>query len=145
MHTLILCSRQGSAAGRGWTRYPDGVTVRFAPLEALAESISAETDLVAFSIVQSSDGRIADHAAICDAARAAGARTFADLTQSLGWLPVEADGFDFTVCHAYKWLCAPRGTAFLTVREGLDPAAVHRHDLELANAARTMLGRTLGR
>jgi selenocysteine lyase/cysteine desulfurase len=31
-------------------------------------------------------------------------------------LPVDASQFDLTVCHAYKWLCAPRGVAFLTVR-----------------------------
>ena len=31
-------------------------------------------------------------------------------------LPVHAADYDFTVCHTYKWLCAPRGAAFLTVR-----------------------------
>ena len=64
--------------------------------------------------------RVADHAAIVTAAERAGARTFVDLTQSLGWLPIGGDTFDYTVCHAYKWLCAPRGTAFLTVRSGLE-------------------------
>jgi selenocysteine lyase/cysteine desulfurase len=33
----------------------------------------------------------------------------------VGWLPVEADLVDALVCHAYKWLCAPRGAAFLSV------------------------------
>ena len=60
------------------------------------------------------------HAAIVAAAARVGARTCVDLTQSLGWLPVGAATFDYSVCHAYKWLCAPRGTAFLTVRAGLD-------------------------
>lgn len=97
-----------------------GVTVRYAPVTELAEAVTPGTSLVAFSLVQSATGEVADHAAIVSAAASVGARTCVDLTQSLGWLPVGAATFDYTVCHAYKWLCAPRGTAFLTVRPGLD-------------------------
>lgn len=50
------------------------------------------------------------------AARRHGALTLCDITQAAGWLPVRADRFDLTVCSAYKWLCQPRGTAYLTVR-----------------------------
>ena len=97
-----------------------GVRVRYAPLEGLAEAIGPQTALVAFSVVQSATGAVADTAAICAAATKVGALTLADLTQSLGWLPIGAAAFDFTVCHAYKWLCAPRGVAFMTVRAGLE-------------------------
>ena len=45
----------------------------------------------------------------------AGARTFLDATQSAGWAEFDADRFDVTVCHGYKWLCSPRGAAFMTV------------------------------
>ena len=174
-----------------------GVRVRYAPVARLAEAVTERTALVAWSLVQSATGEVADADAIADAAARVGARTLVDLTQSLGWLPTGAAGFDFTVCHAYKWLCAPRGTAFLTVRAGLeagltplaagwysaddvwascyaghtplaaaagrfdlspawpvlggteaalalftelDPAAVHAHDLRLAEAARAALG-----
>ena len=92
-----------------------GVTVRHAPLADLAESIGPATWLVAFSLVQSATGAIADAAAITAAARAHGARTFCDTTQAAGWMPVDASQFDATTCHAYKWLCSPRGVAFLTV------------------------------
>lgn len=92
-----------------------GVTVRHAPLADLAESIGPATWLVAFSLVQSATGAIADATAITAAARAHGARTFCDTTQATGWLPVDASQFDATTCHAYKWLCSPRGVAFLTV------------------------------
>lgn len=174
-----------------------GVRVRYVPVSELAVSISAETALVAFSLVQSASGEVADAAAIQSAATLVGAHTCVDLTQSLGWLPIGAADFDFTVCHTYKWLCAPRGTAFLTVRAGLDDtltplaagwysaddvwgscyaghtplaagagrfsvspawpviegtvkaleyfaemdsAAIHAHDLDLANSAREVLG-----
>lgn len=95
-----------------------GVTVRHVPLEGLADAIRPGTSLVAFSLVQSGDGRVADATAIREAADAAGARTFCDLTQAAGWLPVRAGDFDVTVCGTYKWLCCPRGTAFLTVAPG---------------------------
>ncbi|HET8615557.1 MAG TPA: aminotransferase class V-fold PLP-dependent enzyme [Actinomycetales bacterium] len=102
-----------------------GVTVQHVPLERLAESIDRSTNLVAFSMAQSSDGRIADGVAVAAAARAHGAMTFADVTQSAGWLPLSANDYDVTVCSSYKWLCCPRGVAFTTVtpeaRERLRP------------------------
>jgi selenocysteine lyase/cysteine desulfurase len=93
-----------------------GVSVRHVPLERLAESVGRRTTLVAFSVVQSADGRLVDTAAVRAAASAVGALTLADLTQAAGWLPVDAGADDITVCGTYKWLCSPRGTALLTVR-----------------------------
>ncbi|PFG17307.1 selenocysteine lyase/cysteine desulfurase [Propionicimonas paludicola] len=93
--------------------------VRSAPLNQLAAAIGPQTAVVAFSVVQSATGELADLAAIREAAGRVGALTLADLTQAAGLLPVAATGFDLTVCHAYKWLCAPRGVAFLTVRPDL--------------------------
>jgi hypothetical protein len=46
-------------------------------------------------------------------------RTLVDTTQAVGWLPVDASRFSYTTGGGYKWLLAPRGTAFLTVRPDL--------------------------
>ncbi len=96
--------------------------IRTAPLSQLAAAITADTALVAFSLVQSATGEVVDAAAIAEAATRHGALTLADLTQAAGVLPVAAGDFDVTVCHTYKWLCTPRGVAFLTV----GPAAAER-------------------
>jgi selenocysteine lyase/cysteine desulfurase len=93
-----------------------GIKVVEVPLEELADHIGPTTDLVAFSLAQSSDGRVADIAAVTDAARRHGAATLADGTQAVGWLPVDANDFDYVVVAAYKWLLCPRGTAFMTIR-----------------------------
>ena len=50
-----------------------GVKVREVPLERLAESVTADTTLVAVSAVQSADGRLADLDALARAADAYGA------------------------------------------------------------------------
>ncbi|MFJ9852095.1 aminotransferase class V-fold PLP-dependent enzyme [Streptomyces sp. NPDC101150] len=91
-----------------------GITLRTVPLEALAEEVRPGTALVAFSAVQSLDGKIADLAAVREAARAHGARTYLDATQAAGWLPLRAADYDFLVCGAFKWLLCPRGTTFMT-------------------------------
>jgi selenocysteine lyase/cysteine desulfurase len=96
-----------------------GVTVRQVPSEALADEVRSSTALVAYSLVQSADGRVADAGPVREAARRVGALTLADTTQAVGWLPVDAAADDVTVCSAYKWLCAPRGTAFGTFRPGV--------------------------
>jgi selenocysteine lyase/cysteine desulfurase len=93
--------------------------VRHVPVAELAGALTERTWLVAFSLVQSATGEIADAPAIRAAASAVGAFTLCDTTQATGWLPVHAGDFDATICHAYKWLGAPRGAAFLTVQPEL--------------------------
>ncbi|MGG7574603.1 aminotransferase class V-fold PLP-dependent enzyme [Streptomyces sirii] len=106
------------------------VKLRTVPLEALADAVRPGTALVAFSAVQSLDGRIADLAAVREAARAHGARTFVDATQAAGWLPLRAGDFDYLVSGAFKWLLCPRGTTFLAFGGDASedsgwPAALH--------------------
>lgn len=92
------------------------ITVRHVPLAELAGAIRPSTDLIAFSLAQSSTGELADVTPITESAARHGALTLCDVTQAAGWMPVSAADFDLTVCSAYKWLCEPRGTAYLTVR-----------------------------
>lgn len=97
----------------------DDLHVDFVPLEALADSIDQWTDMVAFSAVQSADGRVADLESIATVAADNETLTLMDATQAAGWLPLDAKRFDFVATGTYKWLLSPRGTAFLTVRPEL--------------------------
>jgi selenocysteine lyase/cysteine desulfurase len=129
-----------------------GITLRTAPLADLADAIRERTALVAFSVVQSATGEVADVDAIVRAAEGAGALTLCDATQAVGWLPVDATRVDAVVCHAYKWLCSPRGVAFLSLSHrlqermrpvfagwyaGEDPwSSCYGHEVDLADSAR---------
>ncbi|MGB9378534.1 MAG: aminotransferase class V-fold PLP-dependent enzyme [Mycobacteriales bacterium] len=101
--------------------------VRTTPVAGLADAIDATTDAVAFSLVQSSDGEIADYKAVVAAARAHGALVIVDATQACGWLPFDGALADVVVGGAYKWLMSPRGSAFgylaPELRERLTPWA----------------------
>jgi len=98
-----------------------GVTVREAPLEHIADAVTGKTTLVSVSAVQSADGRMADLDAVVAACAATGTRIMLDTTQAVGWLPIDAGRFAYTVSGGYKWQLIPRGTAFLTIqRELLD-------------------------
>jgi selenocysteine lyase/cysteine desulfurase len=125
--------------------------VELVPLVDLVNTITEGVDLVAVSAVQSADGRVADLDGIASAARAVGALTLIDSTQACGWLPFDAGRFDYTVCATYKWLLAPRGCAFMTVRPDAaerltphlagwfnadPPAASYGGPLRLASTAR---------
>jgi selenocysteine lyase/cysteine desulfurase len=95
-------------------RAGDGIRVRTVPAGRLLDAVDAGTDLVAAAVVQSADGTVIDPAAVIAAAHHHGARVLLDATQAAGWLPLDACGAaDWLVCGGYKWLLAPRGTAFL--------------------------------
>ena len=131
-----------------------GVTVRPVPLTALPEAVTERTTVVAWSAVQSADGRIADTDAVLAAAAGVGALTVVDGTQALPWLRLPLDRIDAVVCSAYKWLCCPRGTAFMYVRPelrerlrpnnagwyaGADPyASYYGPPMDLARSARSL-------
>ncbi|MGA4842749.1 aminotransferase class V-fold PLP-dependent enzyme [Streptomyces sp. G45] len=93
--------------------------VRAVPLERVAESVRPGTALVAVSAAQSADGRVADLAAIREAAGAHGARVYLDVSQAVGWLPLaeHVAAADFAAAVAFKWLTCPRGVAFFVVPE----------------------------
>jgi selenocysteine lyase/cysteine desulfurase len=95
-----------------------GIQVRTVPLAGLVDAIGPGVDLVAVSAVQSADGRLVPGGmeALAAAAARHGCLTYIDATQAVGWLPFQADAFDFVSCAAYKWLLSPRGTAFGVVR-----------------------------
>ncbi|MHB8190430.1 MAG: aminotransferase class V-fold PLP-dependent enzyme [Ferrimicrobium sp.] len=96
-----------------------GVRVHTVADDALAESITDETTLVALSATQSATGRVADLDAIKTACRTHDALLVVDTTQSAGWLPIDPSGIDAIVCSAYKWLLSPRGTAYLALSDRL--------------------------
>lgn len=129
-----------------------GITVKTVQLDELADAISPDTDVVAFSLVQSSNGRIAELQAILEAAKRNSVTTLVDATHAVGWLPVDATQVDYLVVGAYKWLLSPRGTAFLAVKpehvDELRPVALgwyaaedvwesmYGSDMRLAHSAR---------
>ncbi len=92
-----------------------GIVVREVPLEDLAEAVTPNTRLVSVSAVQSADGRLADLDALRAACLPTGTRILLDTTQAVGWLPIRAHDFAYTICGGYKWLLSPRGTAYFTV------------------------------
>jgi len=95
------------------------IEVECVPVAEVADSVDERTDVVAVSIVQSSTGELVDLEAVLEAAAAHNAQVVVDATQACGWLPIDATAVDFLACSAYKWLCSPRGTAFMSVRPEL--------------------------
>ncbi|MBB4682717.1 aminotransferase class V-fold PLP-dependent enzyme [Amycolatopsis jiangsuensis] len=106
------------AAGREFTSvtfpFAQRAEVTEVPLEELARHVEGH-DLVAVSVVQSADGRVADLAALRAASEAAGVPVLLDVTQAAGWLPLDVAWADWVVCAGYKWLFSPRGCAWLAV------------------------------
>lgn len=129
-----------------------GIRVTEVELSDIAEH-AADHDVVAVSVVQSSDGRIADLDALRQVAAANSTRVLLDVTQALGWLPLQLDWADWVVGAAYKWLLSPRGAAWLAVHPdapkiqpssanwyaGQDPwSSTYGLPLRLANDARAL-------
>jgi selenocysteine lyase/cysteine desulfurase len=105
-----------------------GIDVRVVPArgglvadEDLLAAIQPGTTLVAVSAVTSWDGQRRNLEAIVSTAHTAGARVFANLTQAAGVLRFDFghDPPDYLAGHAYKWLLAPRGSGWLSVRDDL--------------------------
>lgn len=78
---------------------------------------AAEYDVVAVSLVQSAGGAVLDTAALRAAVAGADTVTVLDVTQAAGWKRLDLGWADVTVAAVYKWLLAPRGTAWMSLSD----------------------------
>lgn len=95
-----------------------GVTVtEFGP--GALEDAAADFDVVAVSLVQSANGAVLDLNTLRENVDGTDTVTVVDTTQGLGWKNIDLPWVDVTVAGCYKWLLAPRGTAWMSLSDRL--------------------------
>jgi selenocysteine lyase/cysteine desulfurase len=93
-----------------------GVTItELAPAELVATA--ADFEVVTASLVQSANGAVLDVDALRSTVAGTDTLTVIDITQALGWKQVDVGWADVTAAAVYKWLLAPRGTAWMSLSD----------------------------
>jgi selenocysteine lyase/cysteine desulfurase len=93
-----------------------GVTItELTPAELVAGA--ADFDVVTASLVQSANGAVLDMDALRRTVEGTDTLTVIDITQALGWKQVDLGWADVTAGAVYKWLLAPRGTAWMSLSD----------------------------
>ncbi|WP_422742271.1 aminotransferase class V-fold PLP-dependent enzyme [Mycobacterium sp. WMMD1722] len=91
-----------------------GVTLVEVGPDELLETAD-DYDFVTLSLVQSATGAVVDAGKLRARVAGTGTTTIIDVTQAAGWKSLDLGWADVTMAGAYKWLLAPRGTAFMSV------------------------------
>jgi selenocysteine lyase/cysteine desulfurase len=78
---------------------------------------AADYDGVVASVVQSANGDVLDVEALRSKVAGTDTLTVLDVTQAVGWKQLDLGWADVTVAAVYKWLMAPRGTAWMSLSE----------------------------
>jgi isopenicillin-N epimerase len=83
------------------------------------KAFTPNTRIVVFSHITTSTGLVLPVKEICQAARKRGILTHVDGAHAIGQMPLDLHDLacDFYVTSPHKWLCAPKGTGTLYVRE----------------------------
>jgi len=92
-----------------------------APVDAFAEHVDRQTQLISVAWVSHQNGFRHDLAGLADLAHSNGAYLYADAIQGIGALDVDvrSTGIDFFTAGTYKWLLGGYGVAPFYVREEL--------------------------
>ncbi len=93
-----------------------GVTITELSADELV-SAAADYDVVTASLVQSANGAVLDTDALRKTVAGTDVLTVIDITQAIGWKRVDLGWVDVTVGSVYKWLMAPRGTAWMSLSD----------------------------
>ncbi|QPC83206.1 aminotransferase class V-fold PLP-dependent enzyme [Phototrophicus methaneseepsis] len=92
-------------------------------VDALFSDLPAQTKAICVSHISSPTALIFPIAEICQRAQALGLLSIIDGAHAPGQIPLDitALGADFYTGNCHKWLCAPKGSAFLYVKEAHQP------------------------
>ena len=93
-----------------------GVTLMEMAADELIAS-AADYDVVVVSLVQSANGAVLDVDALRAAVTGTETVTIIDVTQAVGWKKLDLGWVDVTAAAVYKWLLAPRGTAWMSLSD----------------------------
>jgi selenocysteine lyase/cysteine desulfurase len=78
---------------------------------------AGDYDVVVASLVQSANGEVLDAEALRAGLAGADTLTVIDVTQAVGWKRLDLGWADVTAAAVYKWLLAPRGTAWMSLSD----------------------------
>lgn len=112
----FLCARAGATYVQEHIPLP--VTTHADFVEALWRGVTPRTRVISISHITSGTALIFPVAEICRRARQAGILTVIDGAHAPGQIPLDLAALDadFYTGNCHKWLCAPKGAAFLYAR-----------------------------
>ena len=117
----FLCKTSGAVYKHQPIPLP--VTTEEAFVEQFWAGVTPRTKVVFLSHITSPTALIFPLKEICRRARAAGILSVNDGAHAIGQIPLDMEdlGADFYASNCHKWLCAPKGSAFLYARPEKQP------------------------
>lgn len=111
--------------GFSYLRQPIAIPISSALeiIEQFWQGVTERTKVIFISHITSSTALRLPVEQICAKAREAGIMTLVDGAHAPGQIPLDLDelGADFYVGNGHKWLCGPKGSAFIHVRRERQP------------------------
>ena len=109
--------------------------------DAIMSGVSSRTVLALIDTVTSPTGLLMPFEKIVHDLESKGVHVMLDAAHGIGMIPLKLDrmGASFTTSNCHKWLCAPKGTAFLHVRKDLQSQI---HPLTISHGMSFPLGDT---